>query len=72
MIRSLIIGALLTLGCTFSPVLTGVPTGSQRSDLYDACRRAAKDYCRDVSATADDEMKACVARSTYECVSARK
>ena len=72
MIRSLIIGALLTLGCTVSPVISGDPTGGHGSDLYNVCRRAAKDYCRYVSEAPDDEMKACVARSTYECVSARK
>lgn len=60
--------ALLCLSCTISPVVTEPSLSGGRGDHYDACRRASKDYCREVLATAADEMKKCVANFTYECL----
>ncbi len=60
--------ALLALSCTISPVVTEPSLDGGRRDHYGACRRASKDYCREVLATAQDEMKKCVANLTYECL----
>ncbi len=60
--------ALLCVSCTISPVVTEPLRDGGRGDHYDACRRASKDYCREVLATAQDEMKKCVANCTYECL----
>ncbi len=60
--------ALLALSCTISPVVTEPSSDGGRGNHYDACKRASKDYCREVLATAQDEMKKCVANFTYECL----
>ncbi len=60
--------ALLCLSCTISPVVTEPSLDGGRRDHYDACKRASKDYCREVLATAQDEMNKCVANFTYECL----
>ena len=59
--------ALLGLSCTISPVLTE-PSLNAGRDRYDACKRASKDYCREVLNTTPDEMDKCVANFTYECL----
>ncbi len=60
--------ALLALSCTISPVVTEPSLDGGRRDHYGACKRASKDYCREVLATAQDEMNKCVANFTYECL----
>ncbi len=60
--------ALLALSCTISPVVTEPSLDGGRGNHYDACKRASKDYCREVLATAQDEMNKCVANFTYECL----
>lgn len=58
--------ALTTAGCSISPIVTE-PTGD--SNRYSDCRRAAKDYCRDALGSADEELRKCTAKATYECIS---
>ena len=57
--------ALAAVGCQISPVVTEPMEPRGR---YDDCRRAAKDYCREV--VGGEDQKSCVARSTFECVTA--
>jgi hypothetical protein len=61
--------ALLGLACSIDPVITNPENAS--SDRYADCKRAARDYCRDTLQPADDEMRSCVSRATYECVANR-
>jgi hypothetical protein len=70
MTRILILSGLMSLGCTISPVIDA-PGNSGTNDLYDTCRRAAKDYCKYVIQAHDNDTKACVAKSTYECVTGK-
>jgi hypothetical protein len=57
----------LSLSCTISPVVT--PVEESGGDRYGACRRAARDYCRDVVGAGDEDMKRCVSESTFNCLS---
>jgi len=63
----LIFLALMGLSCTISPVITDPAVGED--DLYGACRRAAKEYCRQVVEVPETDMRKCVAQSTFDCVS---
>ncbi len=60
--------ALVSLSCTISPVITDPSRDGVGRDHYDSCKRASKDYCREVLGTAADEMAKCVANFTYECL----
>jgi len=60
--------ALLGVSCQLSPNIVA-PDPSDGGGRYADCRRAARDYCRQSLQVVDDEMKACVARATYECTS---
>ena len=57
---------LVGLSCQISPVVT---TPDEGSGMYDDCRRASKDYCRDVVGASKEEMKACTSQATFECLS---
>jgi len=59
--------ALCAAGCTISPVVTD-PT-ARHSDRYSDCRRAAKEYCREVVNPSDDDEDRCVAEHAYRCTS---
>ena len=59
--------ALLGLGCQLSPVVTTPEPGSG-SSRYDDCRRASRDYCRDVLEVESDERDKCVAKRVYACI----
>ena len=59
--------ASLSLACSIAPVVTE-PSGGG-GGRYEDCRRASKDYCRDVVQPGDDRMKKCVSESTFKCVS---
>jgi hypothetical protein len=63
----LLLLALAGLSCQISPVIT--PTEEGGSERYDDCRRAAKDYCRDVLGVAKEDTKECVSKATFECIS---
>jgi hypothetical protein len=58
--------AALSLACTISPVVTD--PGSDGGDIYDSCRRASRDYCRDALDTPPSELDKCVAEATYNCI----
>ena len=62
----LLAGALVFLGCSLT-----VPAGDseERSSRYDDCRKASRDYCRDVAK--NDDHRTCVSKATFECVSGR-
>jgi hypothetical protein len=60
--------SLLGFACQLSPVIT-VPEEPTGGHHYDDCRQAARAYCRDVLEVSHAEMKHCVAKSTYECLS---
>ena len=62
------LAALLGLACQLSPVVTTPSETSGGSSRYDDCRRASRDYCRDVLDTADDERDKCVAERVYRCI----
>ncbi len=62
--------SLVGLSCRISPVITAPDDGGGHQ-MYDDCRRAAKDYCRDVIGASKEDMKACVSQSTFECLSGR-
>ncbi len=59
--------ASLSLACSIAPVVTDPSSGGSR---FDDCRRAAKDYCRNVVQPSDAGMKKCVSEATFKCVSA--
>ena len=59
--------AVVGLGCEISPVVTD-PAGPRESDRYSECRRASREYCREVVEPADEDMKRCVAEAVYNCV----
>ena len=57
---------LPVLACSISPVVTD---GSGMSSArYADCRRAARDYCREVIDPPTSEESRCVAEHTYKCV----
>jgi hypothetical protein len=63
--------ALAAAGCRTplvieNPVISDV--GDRTSGRYDDCRRAAKDYCKDVEGVSGDDLKRCVSKATYTCV----
>ncbi len=60
--------ALLGLACQLSPVVTTPAETGSSSGRYDDCRRASRDYCRDVLDTEDDERDKCVAERVYRCI----
>lgn len=63
----LLAAALLGVSCQLSPNIVADPdSGSGR---YTDCRRAARDHCRHALGVSTEDMKACVARATYECTS---
>jgi hypothetical protein len=59
--------AFLALGCTISPVVSDPRERS--SEVYSDCRRAAKDYCREVVNAPSNEVDRCVADYAYRCTS---
>ena len=63
-----IVLTLVCLSCRISPVIT-VPDEDVGGSRYSACKRAAKDYCRDVVGASSGEMKSCVSDSTFSCLS---
>jgi hypothetical protein len=65
--KPLLATALLALGCTISPVVSD--PREESSDRYSDCRRAAKDYCREVVNTPSNEVDRCVADYAYRCIS---
>ncbi len=65
--KTLLAMALLALGCTISPVVSDPM--SRSSDRYSECRRAAKDYCREVVNSPSNEMDRCVADHAFRCTS---
>jgi hypothetical protein len=58
---------LLSLGCTISPVVTDPMP--RHGDRYAECRRAAKEYCREVVNAPSNEMDRCVADHAFRCTS---
>jgi hypothetical protein len=63
----LLVTSLVLLGCTISPVVSDPrPHGTDR---YAECRRAAKDYCREVVNSPSAEMDRCVADHAFRCTS---
>lgn len=52
-----------------SIVVTPPPEQEPAPTLFENCRRAAEDYCRDVVKAGDAERKPCISEATYECVS---
>jgi len=54
-------------GCEISPVVTD-PT-QREPDPYHACRRAARDYCKEVVQPSTAELDRCVADRAYRCLS---
>lgn len=68
MARLLILAlAAAGLSCSISPVVTEPFDGGD--SRYRDCRRAARDYCKDVvGAISGDDERRCVAEHTYECV----
>ena len=54
------------LGCSIDPVITAPDALS--SGRYDDCKRAARDFCRDVVGVGDAEERRCVSEHVYECV----
>ncbi len=66
--RLALVLTLLGLSCTVSPVITEPSSHGGRSDRYDNCRHASRDYCREVLNKSDDVMKKCVDNFTYECL----
>lgn len=65
--RWVLLLALVALGCQISPVITDPEQGG--SGRYDDCRRAARNYCRDVMGAIEDEMQRCVSEHVFRCVS---
>ncbi len=59
-------GALFTLSCSISPVVTAPDNSDPR---YESCRSAARDYCKHALDTPESQMRACVAKSAFECTS---
>ncbi len=67
MMRYLLLALVsVCLGCSIAPVVTD--PGDSAAGRYDDCRRAARDYCRDVVRPDDDAMKKCVSEATYRCM----
>ena len=48
------------------PVISGV--GDRTSGRYEDCRRAARDYCRDVEGVSGEDLKRCVSKATMPCL----
>ena len=63
----LISAALLLASCQISPVIQTPMEGP--GERYRDCRRAARDYCRDVAQVAEEDQKRCISEATFECVS---
>ena len=59
--------ALLGVSCQLSPNIVAEPMDG--GGRYTDCRRAARDHCRHSLQVVEDELKACVARATFECTS---
>jgi hypothetical protein len=65
--------ALASAACRIAPVIQDPvisDIGDRRGTRYEDCRRAARDYCKDVEAATGDEFDRCVSKATYTCVSA--
>ncbi len=58
--------SLVGLSCQISPIVT---TPDDGGGMYGDCRRASRDYCRDVVGAGKEEMKACTSQATFECLS---
>lgn len=56
------------LGCQISPV---VSEPAEQSSRYDDCRRAARDYCRDVVGVDETDRKRCVSEAAFECMTGK-
>ena len=56
----------LGLGCTINPVVSDTQVGI---GYYDACERAAEDYCEYVIGAAESDLESCVANYTFQCLS---
>lgn len=61
-----IVAGCLALGCSISPV---VSAPQPEISHYDACERAAQNYCEEVVEAGDDELEGCVAKYTFQCIS---
>jgi len=56
----------LALGCTINPVVSDTQVGI---GYYDACERAAENYCEYVVEAAESDLESCVANYTFQCLS---
>jgi hypothetical protein len=65
---TILLTVLLALGCQLSPTVTTRPS-DEGGSRYGDCRRASRDYCRDVVEASDDERDKCVSQRVFECVS---
>ena len=59
--------AVALAGCEISPVVS--EPMSREPDRYHSCRRAARDYCREVVQPPAAELDRCVADAAYRCLS---
>ena len=73
MITILIASAgFMTTACQISPVVNDPAFDDPHGSLYDDCRRASRDYCRDALKVEADDVKRCQAESTYTCVTGKR